>query len=168
MLLFGAVCTVHVFPVLSRAVLTGPSMCRMCTCSGELPPPERALWNATGRAFPDLALVGQDISVVFNGHSCLGSGTSAATPMVAAMVALVNDARVAAEMSPLGFMNPLLYSKELREQGVFNDITAGSNPGCGTPGFPASRGWDPVTGLGSLNFANLKLALLKAGGPIGL
>lgn len=26
---------------------------------------------------------------------------------------------------------------------VFTDITKGSNPGCGTLGFPAAKGWDP-------------------------
>ena len=26
-----------------------------------------------------------------------------------------------------------------------NDITTGSNPGCGTNGFPATTGWDPVS-----------------------
>lgn len=31
---------------------------------------------------------------------------------------------------------------------VFNDIVSGSNPGCGSPGFPTAKGWDPVTGLG--------------------
>ena len=28
-------------------------------------------------------------------------------------------------------------------------ITAGNNPGCGTDGFSAVQGWDPVTGLGT-------------------
>ncbi|KAF8265095.1 peptidase S8/S53 domain-containing protein [Lactarius quietus] len=37
----------------------------------------------------------------------------------------------------------------------FNDITSGSNPGCGTEGFSAVPGWDPVTGLGTLDFRNL-------------
>jgi tripeptidyl-peptidase-1 len=31
---------------------------------------------------------------------------------------------------------------------AFTDITVGSNPGCGSPGFPAAKGWDPVSGLG--------------------
>jgi hypothetical protein len=29
---------------------------------------------------------------------------------------------------------------------ILNDITAGGNQGCGTPGFTAVEGWDPVTG----------------------
>ena len=34
---------------------------------------------------------------------------------------------------------------------AFHDITNGTNPGCGTEGFPAMSGWDPVTGLGVPN-----------------
>ena len=37
----------------------------------------------------------------------------------------------------------------------FNDITNGTNPGCGTLGFNTSCGWDPVTGLGTPNFPKL-------------
>ena len=38
---------------------------------------------------------------------------------------------------------------------MFNDITNGTNPGCGTVGFTAVKGWDPVTGLGTINFPKL-------------
>ncbi|KAH9025386.1 hypothetical protein EDB85DRAFT_1982937, partial [Lactarius pseudohatsudake] len=37
-----------------------------------------------------------------------------------------------------------------------NDITSGSNPGCGTDGFSAIPGWDPVTGLGTPDFEMLQ------------
>ncbi|KAI0739571.1 hypothetical protein C8Q80DRAFT_1288115 [Daedaleopsis nitida] len=42
---------------------------------------------------------------------------------------------------PLGFLNPLSYS---RGAAVFNDIAVGSSPSCGTLGFLASAGWDQV------------------------
>ena len=45
---------------------------------------------------------------------------------------------------PLGFLNPWLYSEEVRNVRGINDITEGSNPGCGTLGFSAQPGWDPV------------------------
>ena len=35
----------------------------------------------------------------------------------------------------------------------------GSNPGCDTNGFNATKGWDPVTGLGTPNFAKLLTAV---------
>jgi tripeptidyl-peptidase-1 len=44
---------------------------------------------------------------------------------------------------------------------VFDDITEGVNPGCGTDGFPAVEGWDPITGLGTPKFAKLRDLLLS-------
>ncbi|KAL4778008.1 Pro-kumamolisin, activation domain-containing protein [Aspergillus varians] len=45
----------------------------------------------------------------------------------------------------VGFVNPILYA----HPEVFRDVTEGNNPGCGSDGFPAAVGWDPVTGLGT-------------------
>jgi tripeptidyl-peptidase-1 len=45
---------------------------------------------------------------------------------------------------------------------AFNDITTGNNPGCGTNGFPAMAGWDPVTGMGSPNYSAMLAAALAA------
>lgn len=42
----------------------------------------------------------------------------------------------------MGFLNPFLYAYP----SILNDVTAGNNPGCGTPGFQAAAGWDPITG----------------------
>lgn len=36
-------------------------------------------------------------------------GTSASTPIVSAMISLLNDARVQSGKSTLGFLNPMLY-----------------------------------------------------------
>lgn len=55
-----------------------------------------------------------------------------------------------------GFVNPTLYANPQ----VLHDITVGNNSGCGTSGFFAASGWDPVTGLGTPNYpAMLKLFL---------
>ena len=60
-------------------------------------------------------------------------------------------------MPPLGFLNPLVYTLDALVPGrAWNDITTGNNPGCGTPGFNATKGWDPVTGVGTPNFGKLK------------
>jgi tripeptidyl-peptidase-1 len=72
---------------------------------------------------------------------------------VAGVVSLLNDFRLSQGLSSLGFLNPLLYSTGLSG---LNDITSGSNPGCGTNGFTARAGWDPVTGLGTLDFGKLQ------------
>ncbi|KAJ7861561.1 hypothetical protein B0H14DRAFT_3134523 [Mycena olivaceomarginata] len=77
---------------------------------------------------------------------------SAATPTFEGLVALLNDARLAVGRPTLGFLNPLLYK---RGENAFNEVVDGANPGCGTPGFNATKGWDPVTGLGTPNFKKL-------------
>ena len=46
-----------------------------------------------------------------------------------------------------------IYSTTFAEG--FNDVINGTNPGCGTLGFNATKGWDPVTGLGTPNFPSL-------------
>jgi len=79
------------------------------------------------------------------------SGTSCSSPTFAGIVALLNDIRLTAGKSTLGFLNPLFYSNP----SVFTDITDGNNPGCGTNGFYCAQGWDPVTGLGTPNFESL-------------
>jgi tripeptidyl-peptidase-1 len=92
------------------------------------------------------------LEIFNNGAAGLVDGTSAATPIFASIVSLLNDELIAAGKSTLGFINPLLYANA----GALNDITRGDNPGCNTNGFSASSGWDPVTGLGTPNYPALK------------
>ncbi|KAH9831173.1 peptidase S8/S53 domain-containing protein [Rhodofomes roseus] len=114
------------------------------------------VYNSSGisRAFPDIAVNGLNYSVVSNGRTQLVAGTSAAAPVAAAILSGVNDARLAVGKSPIGFINPTIYSSNFT--GAWNDITSGNNPGCGTDGFSAQPGWDPVTGLGTPNFPKLR------------
>jgi len=51
--------------------------------------------------------------------------------------------------SPLGFLNYWLYQNGASNPQIFNDITSGSNPGCGTNGFQAAKGWDPAVSFSS-------------------
>ncbi len=60
---------------------------------------------------------------------------------VAGVISLLNDYLLSKGEHPLGWLNPWLYGDGLKG---FNDITSGSNPGCGTIGFSAVVGWDPV------------------------
>ncbi|TFK31356.1 subtilisin-like protein [Crucibulum laeve] len=114
-----------------------------------------SIWNSTGnsRAFPDISANGAGYIIAANGQWALVSGTSASTPVVASMLTLINDARITAGKKPIGFINPTIYSSSFASS--FNDIVSGSNPGCGTGGFNASVGWDPVTGLGTPKFSQL-------------
>ncbi|KAF5383817.1 hypothetical protein D9615_003735 [Tricholomella constricta] len=111
------------------------------------------LYNPTGRAYPDLAAQGNGFQVVVGGRIFSVGGTSASSPTVAGVFSLLNDFRLANGKPSLGFINPLIYSTGA---GTFNDIVSGSNPGCGTIGFTARAGWDPVTGLGTPNFLKLQ------------
>lgn len=54
-----------------------------------------------------------------------------ANQTAAGVFALLNDFRLSQGKSTLGFVNPLIYSTA---SSGFNDITAGSNPGCNTRG----------------------------------
>ncbi|KAJ4422716.1 hypothetical protein N0V82_002613 [Gnomoniopsis sp. IMI 355080] len=117
------------------------------------------VYNDSGvaRGFPDVAAIGLNVATVFNGSTLGVGGTSASTPIFAGIVTLLNEARIAAGKGPIGFLNPTLYANP----DAFNDITIGSNPGCGTGGFNATPGWDPVTGLGTPNFPKLKEVFLS-------
>ncbi|KAJ0426609.1 subtilisin-like protein [Aspergillus carlsbadensis] len=103
------------------------------------------IYNRIGRAYPDVSAVGENILVFYRGTSDLAGGTSASTPIFGAMLTRVNEERLAAGMPTIGFVNPVLYA----HPEVFRDVSEGNNAGCGTDGFSAIKGWDPVTGLGT-------------------
>ncbi|EGX94758.1 tripeptidyl peptidase SED3 [Cordyceps militaris CM01] len=111
------------------------------------------LYNPKGRGIPDVAAQAINFRTVIAGNDQKVSGTSAASPTFAAVIALLNDYRVSQGKSPLGFLNPWLYSNATSG---LNDITSGSNPGCKTDGFSAATGWDPVTGLGTPDLGKLQ------------
>ena len=98
-------------------------------------------FNRTGRAFPDVAAMGDNVEIVFQQESGLVAGTSCSSPIFASIISLINDRLIAAGKPVLGFLNPFLYGPAAS---TFTDITTGNNPGCNTNGFPAEAGWDPV------------------------
>lgn len=95
----------------------------------------------------------------------LTCGTSEATPEFAAIVALADQ--VAGH--PLGLINPALYALLARHAPGLVDVTSGSNTvsfyqgTSGTPytvqGFAARKGYDLVTGVGTVNAAALAYEL---------
>ena len=82
-------------------------------------------------AFPSLTLC----------HPSSSIELTTGVQIVTGIISLVNDFLNATGRAKLGFLNPWLY-----ENGPMslNDITSGYNPGCGTDGFEANAGWDPV------------------------
>ncbi|MCJ1239867.1 hypothetical protein MMC14_007865 [Varicellaria rhodocarpa] len=132
--------------------------------------------NFSGRGFPDVSAhsVSPSYAIYVNGALTGTGGTSAASPVVAGIIALLNDARLRAGKPALGFLNPFLYSSGVSG---FTDITAGKAVGCNgvngqtgasIPGggiikyasWNGTVGWDPVTGLGVPNFGKLMTAAM--------
>jgi subtilase family serine protease len=113
----------------------------------------------------------------------LTCGTSEATPEFAAIVALADQ--VAGH--PLGLINPALYQLEAGHAAGIVDVATGNNtvsfsqatanPGAGSPasagkpqtvkGYPAGKGYDLVTGVGTVNAGQFvyELAAQAAGPP---
>ncbi|TVY85524.1 Tripeptidyl-peptidase sed1 [Lachnellula suecica] len=108
-------------------------------------------YNGSGRGYPDVSAIGRAILIYNRGEPELVDGTSASAPIFASIINLINERRLAAGKPTVGFVNPTLY----KNPQAFTDITSGSNPGCGTNGFDAVKGWDPVTGLGTPIFDKL-------------
>lgn len=117
------------------------------------------IYNRIGRAYPDVAAIGDNVVIVYQNRPVLIGGTSASSPTFAAILTRINEERLARGMSTVGFVNPILYA----HPEVFHDITVGSNPGCGTNGFSCAKGWDPVTGLGTPDYPKLLELFLRNG-----
>ena len=79
-------------------------------------------YNASGRGFPDIAAAGHAVEIYYQGSAATVDGTSCSSPIFASIIALLNDELVAAGDSPLGFLNPFLYSTGLS---ALSDITTG-------------------------------------------
>jgi subtilase family serine protease len=96
-------------------------------------------------------------------------GTSAATPLWAAVIALADqDAG-----QHLGFVNPAIYAiaRSPAYHRTFHDVVTGDNsvfwPTRLFTGYQAGPGWDPVTGWGSPNAQTLVPLLAHDAGPGG-
>jgi kumamolisin len=95
-----------------------------------------------GRGVPDLAMSAANYFMRVDGMEGAAGGTSAVAPLMAGLVARLNQAK----NKNLGFINPLLY----QNPGMLNDVTQGTNAiEQGPPGYSACAGWDPCTGLGT-------------------
>ncbi|HEX8986081.1 MAG TPA: S53 family peptidase [Bryobacteraceae bacterium] len=116
-------------------------------------PPSVNPGHFIGRGVPDLAgnadpATGYQILV--DGRSAVLGGTSAVAPLIAALIALLNEK----QGQPLGFVNAALYSRP----DALRDVTSGDNGA-----YAAGSGWDACTGLGSPDGQKLLGALVAAG-----
>ena len=80
------------------------------------------------------------------------SGTSASTPVFAAMISNINAARIQKGKGSVGFLNLALYkhaSKFINEVTVGNNKCVAGGSVCCNTGFHAAQGWDPTAGTSS-------------------
>jgi subtilase family serine protease len=120
--------------------------------------------NSNMRGVPDVAYQasgGTGPLIYFDGQWGSVGGTSCSSPQWAGLIAIADQI----SGSDLGYINPALYkigSDSTRYASDFFDITTGANQTSSIPGYPASTGWDAVTGLGTPNAANLAPDLVSA------
>lgn len=134
--------------------------------------------NLNGRGFPDVSAHSASpyYTTYYGGKAYGNGGTSGSVPVFSAVIALVNDARLKAGKSTLGWLNPLLYQFG---PSVLTDIVGGNSIGCNGmntqsggsepansgrvpwAAWNATKGWDPVTGYGTPNFQKIKALALS-------
>ncbi|KAH9170354.1 subtilisin-like protein [Lactarius sanguifluus] len=100
----------------------------------------KGLFNPKGRGVPDIALQAMRFPIVLKNRRKKVSGTSCSTLTAAGIIYLLNDYRISNGKPPLAFSMSCC---------------------CNTDGFSAVPGWDPVTGLGSLDFERLVAILSR-------
>lgn len=112
--------------------------------------------STTMRTVPDVSLhadINTGYAIFNQGQWQVWGGTSAAAPLWAAFMALVNQQRAANGLGPVGYVTPTLYDlgRSNRYGSDFFDINDGST----NEYYPAVNGYDLATGLGSFNGAGL-------------
>lgn len=100
-----------------------------------------------GRGVPDVAGDADPSTgykVLVDGQQLVFGGTSAVAPLMAGLIALINQQKGTAA----GFINPTLYATP----NLCRDITSGDNKTTTTnTGYDAGKGWDACTGWGVLS-----------------
>jgi len=126
--------------------------------------------STTMRNIPDVALTADNIMVVFNkGSTGIFGGTSAAAPLWAGFMALVNQQALAGGKPTVGFLNPTLYSFATGPgyASGFHDVATGNNTNASSPKrFFAAAGYDLCTGWGTPAGQSLIDALSGNSAPV--
>jgi tripeptidyl-peptidase I len=105
--------------------------------------------NFSGRGFPDISAhsLPPPYQFIVSGSTGYTGGTSAAAPLVAGIIGLLNDARLRAGKPTMGFINPWIYQGGYK---ALIDVTDGKANGCG--GVDLQSGM-PVPGAGIIPYA---------------
>ena len=137
-----------------------------------LPAYQKSVAQAAGhgrRQVPDVSAAADPntgFHIIFEGQDGQIGGTSAATPLWAATLALINQDLKKHGLRVAGFANPALYYMGQNSSKLpsppFHDVTAGNNLA-----YDAGPGWDFATGWGSMDAVALDQAwiiYIKGGG----
>ncbi len=108
------------------------------------------------RQVPDVSASAINISIYYQGLWIGTGGTSAAAPIWATGVDVVDQYLAAKGKSPLGGV-PVLYQLDSSHSDSINDITQGNNLF-----YSATKGWDFTSGLGSPNFDKIATDLASS------
>jgi kumamolisin len=96
-----------------------------------------------GRGVPDIAMSATNYFTRVDRQEGASGGTSAVAPLMAGLVALLNQAK----KKNVGFLNTLLYANA---GALLHDVTVGTNAITNTvQGYQAGPGWDACSGLGT-------------------
>jgi kumamolisin len=100
-----------------------------------------------GRGVPDVAADADPntgYNVLVDGQQLVIGGTSAVAPLMAGLIALINEQN----KNAVGFIHPKIYA----DPGLCRDIVSGDNKTTSTgTGYTAGPGWDACSGLGVLS-----------------
>ena len=124
--------------------------------------------TAGGRGVPDVsgdADPNSGYNIFLGGQQQQFGGTSAVAPLYAGLIACINQSLTSSGGNAAGFLNPLLYAQATLA-GLFHDVTSGNNDIYNDLNgeFGAGPGWDPCTGLGSVDGTKL-LSVLSGQQP---
>lgn len=115
----------------------------------QLPPASN--FNRNNRGYPDVGAIGWNVIIRLQGQWTPIGGTSASSPIFAGMLGVAQQITG----KKRGLINPLIY--KAAEAGVFRGTGSRSDNnfnGCGsqTGFYNDPNGWNPVVGLGVLDF----------------
>jgi subtilase family serine protease len=103
-------------------------------------------YSQNNRQVPDVAAAAYGLAVYFQGQWAAVGGTSAASPIWATGMALVNQELIQ-KVQKFGYSPQLFYQVAQHSAGKpYYDVTQGNNLY-----YPAGQGWDYTTGLGTPN-----------------
>jgi len=123
-----------------------------------------------GRCIPDVAANADwnasPYLLVVDGHAEANGGTSAASPLWAALIALINSQLAGGKR--VGYLTPMLYqtagaggAPTLGAAGC-TDVTSGNNNTASAGGYSAGAGYDAVSGWGTPQGQHLLAAIQAA------